>query len=79
MSVTWGELRTQLRRTLLKDETPNDDGEYRWGSDPDLREVEALGFACPQRGGASKDCVRLDWFELVSGSAKRQPGAILPR
>ena len=35
-----------------------------------LGEVEAIGFVAPVRPKRSKDCIRLDWFEVESSSAK---------
>lgn len=36
---------------------------------PDLRKTNAIGFVAPNNPIKSKDCIRLDWFELTSKSA----------
>jgi hypothetical protein len=37
-----------------------------------LKKVEAIGFAAPVTPQRSKDCIRLDWFEVESSSAKAE-------
>ncbi|MDB4353825.1 hypothetical protein N9Z02_00830, partial [Akkermansiaceae bacterium] len=41
---------------------------------PKWSEVDAIGFAAPVTPNKSKDCIRLDWFELESETAKVRRG-----
>ncbi|MDP0489487.1 MAG: c-type cytochrome [Verrucomicrobiota bacterium JB023] len=46
---------------------------------PNFQKVTAIGFAAPSQPKGSKDCIRLDWFEIHASTAEvKQPGAPLP-
>jgi len=46
-------------------------------SNIDLTKVDALGFAAPLKPNRSKDCIRLDWFELIQGTTSLPPNGFL--
>ncbi|MFM1871813.1 MAG: hypothetical protein RL398_1235, partial [Planctomycetota bacterium] len=46
---------------------------------PALERVEAIGFLAPRRGGGSKDCIRLDRFEVHARGARIDPTAVADR
>jgi hypothetical protein len=48
-------------------------------SQPNFKSIDAIGFAAPINSNRSKDCIRLDWFELVRGSQPKNTAAGLPK
>lgn len=52
-----------------------------WGEqakEPNFKTIDALGFAAPKKAKSSKDCIRLNWFELVEGIASEKQTSKLP-
>ncbi|MBK1832594.1 DUF6797 domain-containing protein [Roseibacillus ishigakijimensis] len=46
---------------------------------PQLDAIEAIGFAAPRKPNRSKDCIRLNWFEVVKDSPSARLPTPLPR
>lgn len=46
---------------------------------PNFAVVDAIGFAAPVQSKGSKDCIRLDWFELVRSALTPATTSSLPK
>lgn len=45
---------------------------------PDFKETTAIGFASPHKPNRSKDCTRLNWFELTQSPSPSEKAPSLP-
>ncbi|WP_411845230.1 cytochrome c [Roseibacillus persicicus] len=44
-----------------------------------FKAIDAIGFAAPVKADGSKDCIRLNWFELVQDAEAKNQASLLPK